>query len=167
MFVPFESLAPDSRIWIFQSTRQLSENDVNVAGSMLDAFTNSWAAHGTPLRTSYDIRHKYFIILAADESFNEASGCSIDESVHAIKELEQRLGTKLFDRQQTAFLLGDSIKLIALGDLKENFRQGIWNEGTLTFNNLVDLKKQLESQWIVPAGQTWLKRYLPVQKISG
>ena len=115
MFVPFESLAPDSRIWIFQSTRQLSENDINVAGNILDAFTNGWAAHGAPLRASYDIRYKYFIILAADESFNETSGCSIDESVHAIKELEQRLGTKLFDRQQTAFLLGDTIKLIALG----------------------------------------------------
>lgn len=167
MFVPFESIAPDARIWIFQSSKQLSKTDAEAAGDILRAFTENWAAHGAPLRASFDIRYDYFIILAADENVNETSGCSIDESVRVIKELEERFGTKLFDRQQTAFLSGDAIKLVALRDLKEKFRQGIWNESTLTFNNLVDVKKQLESQWIVPAAQTWLKRYIPVQKVSG
>jgi hypothetical protein len=166
MFVPFETIAPSSRVWIFQSMRKFTSSEMAVLTDFLQSFTENWAAHGQPLRSSFDIRFDQFIILAADESFNSASGCSIDESVRAIKEIENRLGAVLFDRQSVAFMDNDSVFLISLADLKQKYVEGIWNEATPTFNNLVSFRNQLDSEWIVPAVNTWLKRYAPGRKVT-
>ena len=161
MFVPFESLPATSRVWIFQADRPLTADEMPVVEVRLRQFTDEWAVHGTPFDTSYLIRFNQFIILAADESRQNASGCSIDSSVRVLKEIEGLLGVQLFNRNLIAFKSGDNVVLIPLNELKQNFQSGILNEGTLTFNNLVSVKGDLETSWLVPAGETWVKRYIP------
>src|SRR5918992_1402536 len=100
MFVPFESLTPASRIWIFQANRRIARGELEVVKSNLREFTEEWAAHGSPLKTSFTIKFDQFIILAADETHESPSGCSIDGSVRVLKKLEQSLGIQLFDRNQ-------------------------------------------------------------------
>lgn len=161
MFIPFESLPADSRVWIFQANRALTNNEVQIANERLRAFTDEWQVHGAPLDSSYSVRHNQFIVLAADESQQSASGCSIDSSVRVLKELQDILGVELFDRNQVAFLLNGSVTLIDRKDLKEKFSDGILNEETLTFNNLAGTKKELETSWLIAARDTWLRRYIP------
>ena len=102
-----------------------------------------------------------FIILAADETHETPSGCSIDSSVRVLKSLEQDLGVRLFDRNLIAFKSDGGIDLIPLQDLKQKFQDGILNQGTLTFNNVVSTKSDLDHAWLAPACKTWLKRYIP------
>lgn len=166
MYVPFDLISPQSRIWIYQSARKFTPGEEEIIAAHLQAFTQGWAAHGQGLKTSFDIRYNQFIILAADESHYGASGCSIDSSVRAIKEIEQQLGLDLFDRNRVAFKDGHTVTLITLQDLKQKYAEGIWNEASLTFNNLVSEKGQLETVWIIPAGNTWLKRYVPASKVA-
>jgi hypothetical protein len=166
MYVPFDLISPSSRIWIYQSARKFTPEEKEMISAHLEAFTQGWAAHGQGLKTSFDIRYNQFIMLAADESHHGASGCSIDSSVRAVKEIEQQLGLDLFDRNQVAFMHENTITLIRLQDLKQKYADGIWNEASLTFNNLVSEKGQLETSWIVPAGNTWLKRYVPASKVA-
>lgn len=161
MFVPFESLSPASRIWIFQSDRPFSAQQLKVANERLRTFVEEWAAHGIPLKTSYKIEFNQFIVLAADESHHTASGCSIDSSVRVLKDLEAALGVDLFNRNLVAFRQDDRITLVALQELKEKFRSGILKADALTFNNLVSTKAEFESGWIAPAERTWLRRYIP------
>lgn len=160
MFVPFESLPPGARVWVFQASRPLTDPEIQVAHERLRAFTESWVVHGSPLDSSYSIRHRQFIVLAADESSQRASGCSIDSSVRVLKELQALLGVDLFDRNQIAFLEGDKVRLVPLKELKQKFDDGILSGDTLTFNNIVDTREALETAWLVPASETWLKRYL-------
>ena len=168
MFVPFETLPLSARVWIFQSDRLFSEDDLKIINDRLRAFTDKWSVHGHPLPTSFKIAHNRFIILAADESHQTASGCSIDSSVHALKELEQLLGLGLFDRNLVAFKQGDEVSLVPLQELKEKFQQGILTADTLTFNNLIATREQFENNWLLPASQTWLKRYTsnPLAKVN-
>jgi len=166
MFVPFESISPSSRIWIYQSDRKFTAQERIIADEYLRTFSENWAAHGQPLKTSFDIRYDQFIILAADEGYNDASGCSIDASVRAIKEIEVRFSVRLFDRNQIAFMKNDSVILVPLQDLKQKYLSGTWNEATPAFNNLISIKSQLQEEWIVAAGNTWLKRYVPTQKVA-
>lgn len=161
MFVPFESLPSTSRVWVFQASRCFSADEVKQVGELLRSFTDEWAVHGTPIDTSYSIRYNQFIILAADESQQAASGCSIDSSVRVLKNIEQQLGVELFNRNLVAFLRDDCVELVSLKDLKEKFSAGILNRDRLTFNNLVNTKRELERGWLVPAGETWLQRYIP------
>jgi hypothetical protein len=163
MLVPFESLPLSSRVWIYQSNRKLSLYEKQLITEKLTDFVNQWSAHGQPLKASFLIEYDHFIILAADESYRTASGCSIDDSVRVVKETGGLANVDFFDRSQVAFLNEGQVLLIKQKDLKEKFKEGMWNEHTLTFNNLANTITHLRNEWICHAGKTWLTRYVPQQ----
>jgi hypothetical protein len=166
MLIDFNSISPESRVWIYQSDKKFTAAQKETIDKKLKEYCDVWAAHGQPLKASYDIRFDQVVILAADESFNSTSGCSVDDSVRTIKSIESETGLQFFNRDLIAFVKDDQLLLVELGALKEKYRTGIWNEDTLTLNNLVSTRDQLRSQWIVPAGSTWLKRYLPSETVK-
>ena len=166
MFVPFEELNENSRLWIYQASRAFSENEKNNIEATLHAFCEDWAAHGHPLRTSFRVEHNQFIILAADESYHLPSGCSIDSSVHVIKEIQQHTQIDFFDRTQIAFLTGGTVTLFPLSQLKNEFADGVLNAETPAFNNLVATKAEWSKGWLVPARTTWISRYLPKPSVA-
>jgi hypothetical protein len=168
MFVPFSTLPDESRVWVFQANRRLTREESALAAERLRTFTDEWSVHGSPLRTSFRIEFDQFIILAADESAQNASGCSIDSSVRVLKSVEQALGIQLFERNLVAFKKAEEVMMLPVKELKQNFMDGILTEDTLTFNNLVPTKSAFEKEWITPAGATWLKRYMrdPLAKVD-
>ncbi|MFP4089208.1 MAG: hypothetical protein ACLFUB_07520 [Cyclobacteriaceae bacterium] len=164
MYIPFEDMPPDARVWIYQASRALSQAEINYTHQLGQQFTSAWAAHAKPLRASVKVFHKRFLVIAVDESYNLASGCSIDASVALVKELEQKFSSEaepfsFFDRSKVAFLHQDEIFVEPTARLKQQVAEGRITPETLTFNNLVSNKKQMEQEWLVPAGDTWLSRY--------
>jgi hypothetical protein len=166
MYVPFNEMHPESRLWIYQSSKPLTEDQVKTVGEKLKTFCETWAAHGQPLRTSFDIRYNHFIILSADENHYGASGCSIDESVRTIKQIDSDHELDLFNRSLVAFLIDGHVSIFSLTELKQKSASGTLKPDTLTFYNLVETKRQLEAGWLLPAGNSWLKRYLLPQKVT-
>lgn len=158
MYIPFNSLPAQSRIWIYQSDKKFTPADIQTISQMLQSFTDNWQVHGQPMEASFDIRYDQFVILAAND---QASGCSIDSSVRIMKELGSTINADFFNRTKVAFLMANEIVLLATTELKEKYSERSWNHLTPTFNNLVDTKSALAKNWLVPAGSTWLKRYLP------
>jgi len=167
MFVPFEKIQDRSRIWTYQSSRKFNLDEVRIISESLKAFTERWLVHGSPMQASFDIRFDQFVILAADEDVNSASGCSIDDSVRTFKQLGSDLNIDFFDRTQVAFRATDEVFLISASDLKNKLTAGAWNAETTVFNNLVSTKGDLDRTWQVAAGTTWLKRFLPKQTVAG
>lgn len=159
MFAPFESLSPASRLWIFQSDKVFNSRQRDILFEALSAFTQTWLAHGNPMKASFQLPYDHFILLAADEGYTAASGCSIDGSVRVLKEISAQTGLDLLNRKNVAFKQNDSVELLPMSGLKAGLEQGRWNKDTLTFNNLITTKAEL-SEWILPAERTWLKRYL-------
>jgi hypothetical protein len=166
MFADFKSLSPSSRIWIYQSDKKISQQQENLISRFLKDYCETWVAHGQPLKASFEIRHSHFIVIVADESFNATSGCSVDDSVRAVKEIERQTGLQFFNRNLIPFMDGERVFLVDLATLKQKYAEGIWNEQTLTLSNQIATKGQLESDWILPAGNTWLKRYLPKETVK-
>jgi len=160
MFVAFDSLGDSSRVWVFQASRKFSAEEVSTISQALHAFTQQWAAHNQPLMSSYKIYHDQFIVLAADENYNEASGCSIDTATRVFQQLDSQFALGLFDRTNIAFYVNDMIQIVSLADVAKKHQEGFWNQDTLMFNNVIQTKNELNSKWLVPAQQTWLKRYL-------
>lgn len=167
MFVPFEKIHDRSRIWIYQSPRKLNAGELNIISEALSSFTERWLVHGSPMEASFDIRFDQFIILAADEDANAASGCSIDDSVRTFKKLGSDLDLDFFDRTLVAFQEDNSVFTLPASELKLKLSEGVWNAGTKVFNNLVSAKGDLNNSWLVPARFTWLKRFLPKQTVAG
>ena len=167
MFVPFLSIPDHSRIWIYQASRKFNSDESQIISEALSTFSDGWLVHGSPMKSSFDLRFDQFVILAADEQSSAASGCSIDDSVRTLRSLGHKLNIDFFDRTLVAFKKQDEVFTIPLQDLKSTFEQGIWNSETVVFNNLISTKKELSNAWLVQAGSTWLKRYLSHKTVVG
>lgn len=89
MFVPFESLPQESKIWIYQSNRKFSDDECSEIETDLESFLQNWSAHGTSLEASYQLKYNRFIIIAVNQEVQNATGCSIDASVQFIQNLEK------------------------------------------------------------------------------
>lgn len=161
MYVPFDELPDHSRIWIYQANRPFTADELKFAKAQLRSFCDSWVAHAHPLKTSFSIEYNQFVIFATDEDYLLPSGCSIDSSVRALKDLQQRLGLDLFDRTRIAFLNGDAVVTHPLARLKALFESGELNKDTVTFNNLIPSRGDLSRAWKTPVEKTWLTKYLP------
>jgi len=163
MFVPFQSLPDHARVWIYQADRKFSDSEKNTISESLHSFTLQWRVHGQPMDSSFEIAYDQFIVLAAND---QASGCSIDSSVRTIKELGEKLGIDFFNRQLVAFKKDDKVMTIGIQELKKTFEAGHWNQDSEVFNNLVSTTGELQNGWLVAAGNSWLKRYLPHKTVA-
>jgi hypothetical protein len=151
------NLRSDSRVWIYQSNRRFTINEALEIEEKLNEFVSQWKSHGTPVKGSAHLFFGQFIILIADETATGVSGCSTDSSVRLIKEIEQQFEVNMFDRTTLAFIVKDSIQMLPLNQLQYAIENGFINADTLYFNNLADTKEALQTKWIVPVKDSWLK----------
>ncbi len=159
MLVNFDHLADSSKVWIYQSNREFTKNELGEISELLEKFIGSWKRHGDDLRASYQIKYNQFIILAVDEDYNEVSGCSVDASAHVFKQIEQAYEVDLFNKLNTAFKDGEHINIVSLSDFQKYVKQQKINSKTIVFNNLIKTKKELNTAWEVDAERSWHNRY--------
>lgn len=160
MLVKFDSLSDDARIWVYQSSREFSEQEETIISERLSAFVGDWKRHGQDLKASFKILKKHFIVLAVEESFNPVSGCAIDSSVHTIQELEKLLQLDLTNKMNVSFRDGENINIVSLGDFQKYASERKITGDTVVFNNMVAKKVDLETKWEVNAKDSWHQRYL-------
>jgi len=159
MYVAFDHLPPQARVWIYQASRPLAEEEIMPLLPRLAAFAEEWTSHGRQLAASAQLLHKQFLVIGLDEQVAGASGCSIDASVRFVQELEQHLGVQLLEKSRMAFLTNGELRLLTRRELREAITAGQVQPDTLYFNNTLTTKGQLDDQWPAPAGQTWLASY--------
>ncbi|AXG74783.1 ABC transporter ATPase [Flavobacterium arcticum] len=159
MYVPFDTLPEESRIWIYQSNRKFSDTEIIDIENALKEFVENWAAHGTGLEASFVIKYNRFIILAINQDTQPATGCSIDASVHFIQELENKYDVSLLDKMNVTFKSGEYIAHKSLLDFKKMAKDKAVNADTIVFNNLVNTVGEWQDFWEVPAGESWHSRF--------
>ncbi|MFC7523851.1 ABC transporter ATPase [Parapedobacter sp. GCM10030251] len=143
------------RIWIYQADRELTEGEKEHILDKLSGFTSQWKAHGKALAAKAEIRHNRFIILMVDDGVAPPTGCSIDKSVHLLKEIEMETGLNLFDRMQVAYRDGDGVKVVPREEFERLIAAGEVTDGTLVFNNLIASYPELKTAWEVPLRESW------------
>ncbi|MBM1106745.1 ABC transporter ATPase [Aurantibacter crassamenti] len=160
MLVEFNSLPDTSRIWIYQSNRSLSDEELVEISAGLNDFLKDWAAHGADLKAAFEIKYKRFIVIALDQNQNTATGCSIDASVHYIQSLEKKYNIDLLDKMNVSYKQGEFIAYKPLIDFKKMVKQKAVSLKTIVFNNLVATKGEYEEFWEVPASESWHARFM-------
>src|SRR5476649_432703 len=145
----------NSRVWVYQSDKKLSDSEAQQAQILLDDFAKSWTAHNNQLKAKGEVRYNRFLILTVDESQAGASGCSIDKSVHFIKHLEQQFNINLLDRFNLAYREGSEVLSAPRHVFEDLIKQGSINTDTTVFNNMVQNLKELQTKWEVPFKDSW------------
>lgn len=150
------NLSPGSKVWIYQSTRELSDDEVAQITREAQGFVKDWAAHGNTLAAAADVLYNRFLVLMVDETQAAASGCSIDKSVNFVHRLEDEYNTSFFDRMQVAYRdENNEIKACTLAEFETLIESGRVNENTIVFNNLVTTKEDFQNRWQTLLKNSW------------
>lgn len=160
MLVDFNELPEHSRIWIYQSNRSFTDNEIQEIEADLSNFLKEWTAHGSHLHAGFEVKYKRFIVIGLDQTNASASGCSIDASVHFVQSLEKKYGVELLDRMNVSFKQGEFIAYKPLKDFKKMAKDKAVSANTIVFNNLVATKQEYLENWEVPAGESWHSRFV-------
>lgn len=160
MYVDFKELPNESRIWIYQSNRPFTEEEVMQLNEEVAQFLKQWTAHGANLNAGFEIKYKRFIIIGLDQSQQGATGCSIDASVHFIQELEKKYKVDLLDKMNVSFKQGEFIAYKPLIDFKKIVKNRSVSPKTIVFNNLVNTKEEYLHEWEIPLEESWHNRFL-------
>jgi hypothetical protein len=166
MYLPFEELPGESRVWIYTGSRSLSTSEEKLVSELLKSFCLQWAAHGQPLRASFKIERSQFIVMALDEDFQNPSGCSIDSSVGVLRQIHSATGIDFLDRSAVPFLINDQVTLIPLIKLKTHFTSGELKSDTLAVHTLAASKQEWAIRTTIPVEKSWMAKYLPKTTLS-
>lgn len=159
MYIPFQEMPASSRIWVYQSDRPFSVSENDWIQSLLTSFCEGWNTHGQGMPTSFDILYDQFIILAVNQNDLGASGCSIDSSVRIIRTIEQKIGVNLLDSGKISFLSKEKVAVNNITQVRESISKGVLHPDTAIFNPVINTKSDLAEKWIIPAKESWLKRF--------
>ncbi len=159
----FKSLPDNSKVWIYQSNRELSDGEVNQLHSLIKEFIQQWTSHSRKVIADGVVIYNRFIVLAADESAFTVSGCSVDSLVGFIKRLEQQFNIHLFDRFSIAYRENGLIKTAAQSAFQHLVDNGDVTQDTMVFNNLVATVKDFRESWEIPISKSWHGKFFKVQ----
>jgi len=160
MIAKFETLPNNSRIWIYQANRKLSEQEVAVIQEKTANFLEQWTAHGSDLEAGFELKYNRFIVIGLNQANASASGCSIDASVRFIQSLEKEFDIDLLDKMNVTYYSGEYIAHKSLADFRKMAKSKSVSGNTIVFNNLVNTKAEYLENWEVPAKESWHNRFL-------
>ena len=157
MYLHSNALSENSRIWIYQSDRELTTEEQSNLRSELEKFVSEWTAHNVALSGSFEVLHDRFIVIMIDESKTSASGCSIDKCFNFLKKMESQMNVNFMNRLLLAYKDQDAIKMLPKNKFEELLKAGQITEETIVFNNLIEKKSELKTKWQIPVKESWHK----------
>ena len=160
MYVSFNLLPPNAKVWIYQSDTNLSITDVELIEKEVVFFLNNWSSHNKEIESSYEIRYNRFLIIGLNENINSASGCSIDKSVNFIKNLQSILKVNFLNRLDVAYKIDNEINSISLLEFQNMIRENKLSKDSIVYNNMIDTKKLYLNNWETTIENSWHKKYL-------
>ena len=159
------NLSNNSKIWIFQSTRNFNAEEITEIESTLDAFMQEWNAHGAKLTAAYAIPYDRFIVLAVDENVEPASGCSIDSMTRIVKALEEKYNFGLLNRMLVSYKIEDEIFTLPLNEFKQKVKSNeIPMEASVFHNGLTSLE-DFENGWELPLSESWAGNLIQITNV--
>tara|TARA_X000001036_G_scaffold430970_1_gene464509 strand:+ start:71 stop:553 length:483 start_codon:yes stop_codon:yes gene_type:complete len=160
MYVSFNLLPPNAKVWIYQSDRNLSNIDIELIEREVKLFLNNWSSHNKEIESSFEIRYNRFLIIGLNENINSASGCSIDKSLNFIKDLQSLLKVNFLNRLDVAYKTGNDINSISLSEFQTMIREKKLSKDSIVYNNMISSKQSYINNWETTIENSWHKKFL-------
>jgi hypothetical protein len=159
----FPEYSEIDKVWVYQSDKNLTEEEVGSIKNRLTEFFSQWKSHGENVKADYKILYNRFIILIADAS-DPLCGRAMDGSVRFIKETGEKMQINFLDRMKIAYFGNEEIKTFLISEMPVLFQKGILKDDTTIFNNSISTKKEFENNWQISLKNSWLKAKIPSEK---
>jgi hypothetical protein len=159
VYIDYQQIRPQARVWVYQASRPLSDVETARIEAFMGQQLQGWQAHQHDLQAAVTITDQRYLVLAVDENYEQPSGCSIDKSVHWLQQIGAEIGVDFFDR--SVVYLNDNHQpcTATLTQIKSLVAQKEITADTLIYNNLANTKDAWQSHRLIKASDSWLKRY--------
>ena len=154
MLADFHTLPEESRIWLYAAENTLSKDQQIYIVNLISENLKGWNAHKQPLTAGFTILKNHFIVIALDESKNEASGCSIDTLQNMIQNIEKELSIPLMNRLNVFCEIKGKIVCIP------SFKLASIAKSNTLFYDLTIQKKSDLHHYLKPIGEGWCAHFL-------
>ena len=154
----YTTLPDTTRVWVYQSNKPFPKENIPEVKMKIMQFAQNWVSHNRQLQAHGDLIHDQFVVLMVDESMAGASGCSIDSSVYFLKSLQAEYGVDLFDRMTFTYQQDGTVHTASREEFAQRYQEGVIDDNTLVFDNLVNNKGDFEKAWLKPLGNSWHRR---------
>jgi len=160
MKVEFTSQPDNAKVWVYQSSSELTNEDLSQISEIGDFFLNQWESHNLPVKGSLDVYNNRFIVISAFSDEDAMCGRAQDSQMKLIKELEEVVEGKLTDRMLVFYEENSEIKSFHFSDLNTLLSESKITTDTIIYNSLVASKKEFESSWKEGLKNTWLNQFV-------
>lgn len=153
----FPALPDDARVWTYAANRELSERDVDVTSSRLDAFFRNWTSHGRDVRGASAIIDSQIVVVAAHIPSGDISGCGIDKSVHVVERALNEVGAGVSSSLNVVYRTSAGATEIATrSEFRALSRSRSVNGATAVYDLTVQTVGDLRGgRFVVPAAEAW------------
>lgn len=160
MFVEYESISEDAKVWIYPSSRKFYDTEIENIETKIKHFIENWKSEDENFNVSYQFLYKRFIVIFADDELSPVSNKDIDALVSFILELQSEYEVTLLDKMNVCFKQGEFVQYKELKELKTLLKNKAVTEKTIVFDNLITNKFDFENYWEIPMEESWYNRFL-------
>jgi len=150
---------PESRMWFYGLSKPMTADQSAQLKSMMEQFVAQWQAHGAQLAASYRIIADQCLIIAVDESQQQATGCSIDKSVHLLQDFGASQGLDFFNRLLVFIMGSEGLEALSPAELKSRIASGDIDGNTPVINTLARTLRE-SGDGMIPLKDSWAAKYL-------
>ena len=155
------TLDNSARVWVHVASRRMTLDEAHAVQSHLDKFVAGWQAHGASLTAQALVVHGWMVVLAVDERPQQATGCSIDASVLALKEISclhpSMVDLDVFDRMAVLHRTSSEAlwRRTPLSTFWAQRKAGLLDDYEQVFDTTVSTLGELKTRGVVPMGTSW------------
>ena len=154
MLIEFDEISDNARLWIYAADKKLTINQESYILNYISHFLKDWKSHASPLKSATTILENHFVVIALDESYESASGCSIDKIYNLIQILEKDLSISLLNRLNIFCNIDDNIVCLPTSELPDYV-----SLDTLFYDLTISNKSDL-STFLKPVKDGWCNRLI-------
>ena len=160
MFVNFDEIPEDAKVWVYPSSRKFYTNEIPEIAEKIKKFVVEWKADDESFKASYQFLYNRFIVITADDITTPLKNSDIDDSVNFILSLQETYSVALLDRMNICFKQGEFVQYKDLKDFKKLLKNKALTGKSIIFDNLITNKQDFENLWEIPIEESWYSRFL-------
>ncbi len=160
MIVDFNKIPEQGKVWIFPSSRKFYPQEIDGLQQRISTFLNTWEDQNNSLTCAYTLKFDRFIIFAIDSSEINLSLKAHEDLTTFIQELENRYKIMLLDRMNVCYKQGDFVQYKDLKAFKKLIKDKAVSKKTVVFNNMINVKEELNYDWEINIMDSWLGRFV-------
>ena len=153
------TMNPESRMWFYGLKTPMNAAQSAELKGIMDDFVGGWKAHGAQLAAAYRLIANQFLIIAVDETQQQATGCSIDKSVHLLQEFGENHDLDFFNRMLVYVLENGTFTSYSTAELKAAIAEGKIGPNTQIMNTTAATLKESD-MGTLDLADSWAAKYL-------